>query len=191
MIIIASHNEGKIKEMKEILRDIDDEIVGLHQLEMEDEIEENGNSLQENAAIKAQYVRKRVKSGVIVADDTGLFVEALGGAPGIYSARYAGERATDKDNRRKIQEELSGKTNRKAYFKTVICCIDEKGKEQYVEGRLDGILLTEDRGENGFGYDKIFQPLGENRSLAEMSDEEKNKISHRRRALEALKEVLT
>lgn len=123
------------------------------------------------------------------ADDTGLEVEALEGRPGVYSARYAGEGCSFDDNIDKLLEEMDGKTNRKAHFKTVICLI-ENGKEIFFEGKCDGVITTERYGKRGFGYDPVFIPNGYGESFAEMSKQEKNKISHRGKATNKLIEYL-
>ena len=126
----------------------------------------------------------------VLADDTGLFVNALNGEPGVLSARYAGEHGNSDANRKKLLKNLEGKLDRSAYFKTVIVFVDENGDEYVAKGILKGTISTEERGENGFGYDKIFIPENMDKTLAEIGAEEKNKFSHRKRALEDLKNIL-
>jgi XTP/dITP diphosphohydrolase len=178
MITIATNNAGKLREIREILQGIP--IRSLLDAGIDVNPEENGNTLQENAYIKAKAVHD-ITGGAVIADDTGLFAEALGGAPGVKSARLA-----EPD---KLCETLlslmDGKENRKAAFITSVCFINERGSVYYTEGRLDGVITTSPRGENGFGYDPIFEVGG--KTLAEMTDDEKNTLSHRGRAFENLK----
>jgi XTP/dITP diphosphohydrolase len=186
-IVLATHNKHKRDELAAMLG-------GEFVVEMlpEDfpDIEETGTTLEENAAIKARAVFAGVGKPVI-ADDTGLEVAALGGAPGVYSARYAGERATYKDNCIKLLKELDGKTDRNASFKTVLCYIDANGKETEFEGKVDGSIAPLSLGVHGFGYDPIFVPVdGNGHTFSEMTSEEKNRISHRRRAVERFSEWL-
>jgi len=191
-IVISSSNKDKIKEMKGILGDsytiITKEDLGLSDFD----VEEDGDTLAENAYKKAKELYAKTKNNII-ADDTGLFVEGLGGAPGVYSARYAGEFCSYQDNVDKMLRELNDfedPKDRKATFKTVLCLITKNGRVEFIEGRLEGHIIKEERGSNGFGYDPIFMPLGMDKTLAELSDSEKNKISHRRNAFENLKEFL-
>lgn len=149
------------------------------------DIEETGTELSENAIIKARAVFLSLKIPTL-ADDTGLEVEALGGAPGVYTARYAGENATYSDNCKKLLRELDGITDRKAVFKTALCYIDNHGKEFLFEGIVKGTISTSEKGDGGFGYDPVFIPDTSNGlTFAEMSIEQKNLISHRARAIEA------
>jgi XTP/dITP diphosphohydrolase len=148
------------------------------------EIPETGDTLEENAHIKARFVFEELGKAVL-ADDTGLEVEVLNGAPGVYTARYAGENATYNDNCEKLLYELEGKENRAAKFITVICYIDEDGKEYFFKGSVDGTITKEYRGSNGFGYDPVFEPLeGNGKTFAEMASDEKNRLSHRSRAMD-------
>jgi len=151
------------------------------------DVDETEDTLEGNALLKAREVRAHTGYAVI-ADDTGLEVDALGGQPGVISARYAGENATYDDNVAKLLEEMDGVANRAARFRTVMVLIDDLGEEIIVEGAMDGEITTERRGTNGFGYDPVFE-VGE-RTFAEMTTSEKNEISHRARALRALAEVL-
>ena len=153
--------------------------------------EETGTTLLENARIKARAA-VAIAGMPAIADDTGLEVDALNGAPGVYSARYAGEGATYADNVARMLRELSGvpAEQRTARFRTVCVCAWPDGRELVAEGVLEGVLLAEPRGTNGFGYDPLFVPAGETRTFAEMTDAEKNAISHRSRAVRALSALL-
>lgn len=152
---------------------------------------ETGRTLLANAQIKARAAAKTV-GGVALADDTGLEVDALGGEPGVRSARYAGEAASYDDNCRKLLERLSGihGTNRRARFRCVLVLADPSGSELWVEGRVEGFILEERRGSGGFGYDPVFLPDGETQTLAELSPEAKNALSHRGLAVQNLRQQL-
>ena len=178
-LVIATHNKHKLDEIQKLLGDRI-KLISLRDLGCNEDIPETGTTLKENAYQKAKYVWEKYKKNCF-ADDTGLIVEALDGAPGVYSARYAGEHCSFDDNIDLLLENMEGKTNRNARFETVICLIQD-GKEQYFEGRCDGCILTERYGRGGFGYDPIFMPNGYGESFAELSMEEKNKISHRGKA---------
>ena len=178
-LVIATHNEHKLDEIQKLLGDRI-KLISLRDLGCNEDIPETGTTLKENAYQKAKYVWEKYKKNCF-ADDTGLMVEALDGAPGVYSARYAGERCSFDDNIDLLLENMEGKTNRNASFETVVCLIED-GKEQYFEGRCEGCILTERYGKGGFGYDPIFMPNGYGESFAEISMEEKNKISHRGKA---------
>ena len=182
-LVIATHNKHKLDEIQKLLGDRI-KLISLRDLGCNEDIAETGTTLKENAYQKAKYVWEKYKKNCF-ADDTGLIVEALDGAPGVYSARYAGERCSFDDNIDLLLENMEGKTNRNARFETVICLIQD-GKEQYFEGRCDGCILTERYGKGGFGYDPIFMPNGYGESFAELSMEEKNKISHRGKATDKL-----
>ena len=182
-LVIATHNKHKLDEIQKLLGDRI-KLISLRDLGCNEDIPETGTTLKENAYQKAKYVWEKYKKNCF-ADDTGLIVEALDGAPGVYSARYAGERCSFDDNIDLLLENMEGKTNRNARFETVICLIQD-GKEQYFEGRCDGCILTERYGKGGFGYDPIFMPNGYGESFAELSMEEKNKISHRGKATDKL-----
>lgn len=195
MLIIASHNKGKIQEIQEILKPFSFNIKGLEEIGFQEEIIEDGESLEENALIKLRAIEKFLKekkiTASILSDDTGLFVEELKGKPGIHSARYGGEDGNDLLNRKRLLKELDKKENRKAYFETVLAFYDaEKEKEVLFTGRVDGEITQEEKGENGFGYDSIFYISEKEKTMAEMTDEEKNSISHRKRGLEELVQYL-
>ena len=187
-LIFATNNKHKVEEVRAALEGLV-EVVTLAEAGLHGEIPETADTLQGNALQKAQWVWERTHTDCF-ADDTGLEVEALGGAPGVYSARYAGEHCSFDDNIDKLLHALEGKDNRRADFRTVICLI-EGGKERYFEGRVDGQILTErhSNGE-GFGYDPVFMPDRFAVSFAEMPLDVKNSISHRGLAVKALAEYL-
>lgn len=182
-LVIATNNQHKVEEIRRALGN-KIKLISLKDLGCREEIPEDGTTLKENAYQKAKYVWDKYKKNCF-ADDTGLMVEALGGAPGVYSARYAGEHCSFDDNIDLLLENMEGKTNRNAYFATVICLIQD-GEPVYFEGKCEGCILTERYGRGGFGYDPIFMPKGYGESFAEISMEEKNKISHRGKATEKL-----
>ncbi len=186
-LIIATHNKHKLQEIQGMLQGLF-EVKGLTDIGCTDEIPETGTELQENAWQKASFVKEHFGYDCF-ADDTGLEVEALNGAPGVYSARYAGEHCSFDDNVEKMLREMEGKTNRKARFRTVIALI-MNNETYYFEGIVDGEILTERHGSEGFGYDPIFRPEGYEKSFAELTLEEKNRISHRGRAVAKLIEFL-
>ncbi|MDB5257262.1 MAG: non-canonical purine pyrophosphatase, rdgB/HAM1 family [Chitinophagaceae bacterium] len=187
-LIFATHNKGKLKEVQSLVPDTI-KVISLDDLNMTTEIPETGHTLADNALIKARTIFELYKKPVI-ADDTGLDVEALNGAPGVRSARYAGEPSNAQNNMDLLLYTLQTTTNRAAHFKTIIAYIDSEGKEQLFEGRVDGNIIGEKRGNMGFGYDPIFVPEGSDKTFAEMSHEEKNSMSHRARALQAFSEFL-
>ena len=165
------------------------EVLSLKDINCDADIPETADTLEGNAALKAEYIYKNYGLDCF-ADDTGLEVEALGGAPGVYSARYAGGDGHDSEaNMRKLLKELDGEQNRKAQFRTAICLI-EQGEEHLFEGIVKGSIIEQKRGASGFGYDPVFMPEGYEETFAEMGNAEKNKISHRARAVEKLCEYL-
>lgn len=180
-IFLASGNLHKIEELGQLLEPLQIQIRSTRDFEDAVEVEEDQPDLAGNALKKARYWHK-VTGLPSLADDTGLEVDALNGAPGVYSARYAGENVTYADNVEKLLHELEGIINRKARFRTVIAYITEQG-EQFFEGVCNGVITTETKGEKGFGYDPVFRPDGYTETFAELSAEEKNRISHRGRAL--------
>lgn len=186
-LIIATHNKGKLLEIKEILSEKFDEIISLYDLKDHEDIVETGESFKENAAIKALHVSKKYNT-LALADDSGICVAALNNAPGIYSARYSGK--GDEQNNLKLLEELKNEKNRDAYFIAVLALANPNGEIQYFEGKWDGKIALEPKGTNGFGYNPIFIPNGFNTTVAQMSTELKNKLSHRAKALKLLKESL-
>lgn len=187
-MVFATNNAHKLAEVKAVLGE-DFELVTLKEVGITEDIPETGETLDENASIKARYVYKRTGLDCF-ADDTGLEVEALNGAPGVRSARYATDGHDFAANNRKLLKELEGVTNRKARFRTVISLI-RSGVEQQVEGIVNGCIATKEAGCEGFGYDPLFIPDGKSVTFAEMTAEEKNSISHRGRAVAELVKILT
>ena len=179
-ILIATHNQHKKEEIQQILG-ADFKVTSLIDYDLHEEIVEDGNSFHANALIKAKYCFEKTGKASL-GDDSGLVVEALGGRPGIYSARYAGNHDFAK-NMAKVLEEMKDVENRKAYFVTVMCLVSEAGTD-YFEGRIYGNLTREIRGKKGFGYDPIFIPENYDITFAEMDAADKNKISHRKQAIE-------
>ena len=186
-IVFATNNAHKLSEVRAVLGD-SFELVTLRQVGITEDIPETGTTLDENASLKARYVYERTGLDCF-ADDTGLEVEALNGAPGVHSARYATDGHDFAANNRKLLHELEGKENRRARFRTVISLI-RGGVEQQVEGIVNGTIATEESGCEGFGYDPLFIPDGKTVTFAEMTAEEKNAISHRGRAVAELVKVL-
>ncbi len=186
-LIFASHNKNKAQEIEKKLTSIF-KIFTLDDIGIHDEIIENGLTLQQNAIIKAQFVFEKTNKNCF-ADDTGLMVEALNGEPGVYSARYAGKDKIDNNNMDLLLKNLNGKENRKAKFVSVICLIYQ-GVQHMIEGELQGKIIDTKRGNHGFGYDPIFVPDGYEITLAEMGMDEKNKISHRAKAIDKMKLLL-
>ena len=189
-IVLATHNRNKMKEMSAILGHLSVELLTLDAFPEIGDIPETGDTLKENAFIKAKTVHQLTGLSAL-ADDTGLEVDALNGAPGIYSARYAGSDATFDDNCQKMLKEMSGipEEKRTARFRTVIAFVSEGGKE-WVEGVVEGQILEDKRGVGGFGYDPIFYYSPLNKSFAELDSEEKNSISHRGKALRNFSRIL-
>ncbi len=187
-LVFATNNKHKLQEVRQLL-DGKVEIASLAEIGLEGDIPETADTLAGNALQKAQWVYDRTGMDCF-ADDTGLEVNSLGGAPGVYSARYAGEHCSFDDNVNKLLAAMDGKTDRRADFRTVVCLI-ENGEPRYFEGRVDGVILTERYGDGGFGYDPVFMPDRYAVSFAEMPLEVKNKISHRGRAVAALVDYLT
>lgn len=186
-LVFATNNAHKLHEVREMLDGLV-EVRSLDDMGLSGDIPETADSLQGNALQKAQWVWERTQMDCF-ADDTGLEVDALGGAPGVYSARYAGLHCSFNDNVNKLLAALEGEVNRRADFRTVICLI-EHGEPKYFEGRVDGVILTERYGTDGFGYDPIFMPDRFAVSFAEMPLDVKNRISHRGRAVARLVDYL-
>ena len=181
-LIFATHNSNKLLEIKSAVKSF--EVLGLKEMGLHDDIAETGSTLEENALIKSQYIYQ--KTGLsCFADDTGLEVDALDGKPGVYSARYAGEHANAEENMLKLLSEMEGQKNRTAHFRTVISLI-LNGKEYYFEGQVEGEILHQKTGVDGFGYDPIFKPIGFDKSFAQMTLGQKNEISHRGVAVKKL-----
>lgn len=187
-LVFATNNKHKLDEVRKITVQHNIEVVSLADIHCHDEIPETADTLEGNALQKAQYIQDKFGLDCF-ADDTGLEVEALDNAPGVYSARYAGPGHDSEANMQKLLQEMEGKTNRKARFRTVIALII--GDKQYCfSGIVNGTITTEKKGENGFGYDPIFIPEGYEQTFAELGDFVKNKISHRAKAVEQLDHFL-
>ena len=186
-LVFATNNKHKLQEVRDIVGDRV-EVLSLSDINCNDDIPETADTLQGNALIKARYIYE--KYGVdCFADDTGLEVEALDGAPGVYSARYAGEECDSEANMKKLLHNLTDKNNRNAQFRTVIALIIN-GEERLFNGIVKGVIATEKMGTSGFGYDPIFIPEGFSESFAQMDASMKNSISHRYRATEELSKFL-
>ena len=199
-IILATNNEHNLSEIRSIF-DKDIEVLSMKDVGIDTDIEENGETIFENSRIKAVYVTTELKKKnfpfpyTVISDDTGLMVEALNGEPGVYSARYAGGEGHDSEaNMQLLLKKLNGCENRKAHFSTIITLIEEKASflshMMFFEGRVDGTILKEKHGTEGFGYDPIFQPDGYDCSFAELGIDIKNKISHRAIAIGKVAEYL-
>ena len=188
-IVLATGNKGKVKEFAGLLHGIAGKIIGLGDLESPPEVVEDGDTFMENALKKARAIAS-YSGKLTLADDSGLVVDALGGRPGVYSARYAGENATDGTNIDKLLGEIGGAENRKARFVCFLALVTPEGEEIVVGGECEGVILTERRGSGGFGYDPVFYLPEYGKTMAEISPDIKNKISHRARAAEALTALL-
>ena len=182
-LVVATNNAHKLEEIAAILGD-KMELLSLKDIQCFDDIPETADTLEGNACQKAQYIHTNYGLDCF-ADDTGLEVEALNGAPGVFSARYAGDGHNSEANMQKLLQELDGKENRKAQFRTAICLILD-GEKHLFEGIVKGEIIKEKRGGAGFGYDPIFVPEGYDLTFAELGNEIKNNISHRARAVEKL-----
>ena len=189
-IAIASSNPHKIREIRDILSGLPVEVIPASELGVDMSlVKETGDTLEENAILKAKFLYERTGLPSL-ADDTGLFVDALDGEPGVRTARYAGEEADSRDNIEKLLRNLRGKDNRRAHFRTIVAFVDEEGKVHLFEGRADGEITEEPAGDKGFGYDPIFYYPPAGKTFAQMEDEEKNRVSHRYRALEKFRKFL-
>jgi len=186
-IVFATNNEHKIKEIRNILGS-SFTLLSLHDLKIKEEIPEEEPTLEGNAMQKARFIHKKLNINVF-ADDTGLEIEVLNGLPGVNSARFAGEKKDSDANIDKVLGMMGSSNNRKARFRTVIALI-MNSKEYLFEGIVNGHIINERRGKDGFGYDPVFIPEGNDRTFAEMSLDEKNKISHRALAFEKLRDFL-
>ena len=191
-LIVASNNQHKIEEIKEMLKEFNLDVISLKEAGIDIDVEENGTTFAENAHIKAYEIFKIVKDAMVLADDSGLMVEALNGEPGVYSARYAGEHGNDKKNNEKLLSKLKKFKfeDRKAKFVCAMELIIDEARTIAVQGEVKGYILEEQRGENGFGYDPLFYVPEYKKTTAEMTPEEKNSISHRGKALKNLKKSI-
>jgi XTP/dITP diphosphohydrolase len=189
-IVLASNNEHKIQEIKDILKELPFKVISMKEAGIYTEVEETGTTFIENAYIKASEIYNLInnKDYLVMSDDSGIEVDALNGAPGVYSARYAGEHGNSDKNNEKLLKELKGKKQeeRTARFVCAIVLVGLGEEAIKVQGTVEGYVTEEIRGKDGFGYDPLFFVPQYNRTFAEVSKEEKNKISHRSRALEML-----
>lgn len=186
-LVFATNNANKIKEVQALLPDFI-QIISLENIGCHEEIPETADTIEGNAILKANYITSNYGYDCF-ADDTGLEVEALNGEPGVYSARYAGEQRNDSDNMHKLLLQLENKSNRNAQFKTVIA-LNLNGKQYLFTGIAKGEIISEKRGNQGFGYDPIFKPEGYNETFAQISLEQKSIISHRGKATQLLIDFL-
>ncbi|MBU3197577.1 XTP/dITP diphosphatase [Clostridium algidicarnis] len=193
-IILATNNEHKVKEFKDILKNLPVNIYSLKEVGVEVDVEETGTTFIENSKIKVQaiyYILKdrNRKDFIILADDSGLVVDYLNGDPGIYSARYAGQHGNSEENNKKLLEKLKGVSyeSRKAKFVSAIALMDDEARVTVVEGEVYGYIIEDYKGGKGFGYDPLFYFPEKKKTFAEMSEEEKNGLSHRGKALKKLK----
>ena len=191
-LIVASNNQNKIREIKKILQNKVEEVISLKDAGIFVDVEETGKTFQENALLKATAIRNLLKdkSFAVLADDSGLEVEVLNGAPGIFSARFAGENKNDSDNRKKLLTLLKNQKNRKARFVCALVLINENDGKISVTATSDGEITEKEIGDNGFGYDSLFYSYDLKKTFAEASDDEKNSVSHRARALLQLQKKL-
>lgn len=181
-IIVATKNQGKVREIKKIFKDIDIDIITQEEAGISIEVEETGDTFEKNAMIKAKAV-SLLCDDIVIADDSGLCVDALDGRPGVYSARYAGENATDAQKIEKLLSEMEGIENRSAKFVSAIALVMPDGKELYARGEVPGEILLSPEGDGGFGYDPIFYSTELQKCFGVASLEEKNTVSHRARGL--------
>lgn len=187
--VLASHNKKKMAEMRAILGELGVEVLSQAEVGVSIEPEETGTTFEENARIKATAIMEATGLPAI-ADDSGLVVEALNGAPGVYSARYGGEGLDDTDRWQLLLKNMEGKENRACKFVSVICCAFPDGTELMARGEVHGVVAQGPKGEGGFGYDPVFWLPERGKSMAELTPEEKNQISHRGNALRVFKKEL-
>ncbi|MBR5239628.1 MAG: XTP/dITP diphosphatase [Clostridia bacterium] len=188
-LLVATNNQGKLKEFNKILGELGIECVSLRDMGIHADVEETGTTFLENALLKAKEIYNIAKIPTI-SDDSGLMVDVLDGEPGVYSARYAGEPSDDNRNMDKLLAKLKGEPNRTARFKSVIAAVFSEDDILVSEGECEGVIIDEKRGDNGFGYDPIFYVEALGKTFAEMTDSEKNSLSHRGNAIRNLKEQL-
>lgn len=187
-VVVATRNQGKLAEFRRLFADVAGlELVSLADVGCDHEVVEDGTTFRDNALKKAQEIAQRVGYATL-ADDSGIEVDALGGKPGVGSARYAGEGASDADNNHKLLRELAGRSDRTARFRCVLAWVDANGQELAVtDGVCEGVIAFRAKGDGGFGYDPLFIPRGETRHMAELSPAEKHAISHRGEAARAMR----
>ena len=189
-VIAATQNEHKLRELRNIMGKQGMKVISQKEAGLGDiDVVEDGETFEENSFKKANEIMK-ASGKIAVADDSGLAVEHLNGAPGVYSARYAGEHKNDDDNNNKLLKELEGVENRRAKFVSVVTMVYPDGKVIAARGECPGTILKAPRGNGGFGYDPLFVPDGLDKTFAEVTQEEKNSVSHRAKALEKLEELL-
>lgn len=192
-LILSTNNEHKVEEIKNILKGLPIEVLSKKDIGMANfDVEEDGDTLEENSTKKAKALADKIEY-MVMADDSGLFVDALNGEPGVYSSRYAGEEGNDGKNNKKLLKELKDVPleKRTASFYSVIAIVTEEKEIFTVKGQCKGYINFEPKGDNGFGYDPLFVPLGYNKSFAELGNDIKNKISHRARALEEIQDLIS
>lgn len=187
--VLASKNPNKLKEMREILTGLDIEVISEAEAGVDVEVEETGSSFEENSLLKAKAVC-RAAGLPAIADDSGLCVTALGGGPGVYSARYGGEGLSDRERYQMVLDGMRGQLDRTAKFVCCVCCVFPDGGGIGARGECEGLIVHGPRGEDGFGYDPIFLPSSGRKTFAQMTAEEKNAVSHRGKALMAFREKL-
>lgn len=184
-LLIASHNKGKISEFAKLFEAFDIEVTSLLDYPEIDEVEETGSTFEENARLKAETIAATLNT-MVLADDSGLSVDALEGRPGVYSARYAGEHGNNALNNEKLLNEMKGNTNRNAHFTCCLVLAHPKMESLVVEGIAEGTILEELKGTEGFGYDPLFYVESEQKTFAELTADRKNEISHRGKAIKKL-----
>lgn len=189
-LVLGTRNSGKVEELRSLLADLPIELVSAAALDDPPDVNEDADTLAGNAEKKAKAFHEHTGLPAL-ADDTGLEVAALDGRPGVHTARFAGPDATPEDNKNRLLEVLDGVEDRRARFRTVVALIDEAGDVRTFEGICPGTITTEPRGVGGFGYDPLFLPEGRDQTFAEMAPAAKNEISHRRNALDALRQFLS
>ncbi len=187
--VIATNNKGKLQEFYDILKEFGHEAVSLKEMGIDTDVEENGQTFQENARIKATAIAQLCGLPT-VADDSGLMVDALSGEPGVYSARYCGVHGRDDLNNQKLLEKMQHISNRKGKFVSAVCAVFPDGTILEATGECPGEILSELRGDGGFGYDPLFYVPELEKTFAQMDKAEKNQVSHRKKALDQLKELL-
>ncbi len=188
-VIVATGNKGKLKEFKKLLAGYFDNVYSVKDFGLDVDVEENGENFEQNVLIKANYIKQKTDLAVI-ADDSGLEVDALGGEPGLYSARYAGENATDPDNRNKLFKEMQGVVDRSAHFVSVVALIMPDGRVYTGRGETKGYIMDHEEGSNGFGYDVMFFSHELGKCFGVATEEEKNSVSHRSKAVKNLLKCL-
>jgi non-canonical purine NTP pyrophosphatase, rdgB/HAM1 family len=188
--VVATNNGGKLQEFRDILKEFGHEAVSLKEVNIDTDVEETGETFRENAYMKAGTIAKL--SGLpTIADDSGLMVEALGGEPGVYSARYCGRHGDDAANNEKLLEKMKGNKERRAKFVSAVCAVFPDGRVLQAEGECPGEILHEPKGNGGFGYDPLFYVPALGKTFAQMDKTEKNMVSHRKKALDKLKILLS